>query len=67
MLACRTPPAWPPRRGLDLRRRSHRVATGTRDPLEADDRPHRWSAKPVLVLTNSAKPTKKRAKENNEK
>ena len=46
---------------------SRRAATGTRDPLEADDRPHRWSAKPVLVLTNSAKPTKKRAKENSEK
>jgi hypothetical protein len=28
---------------------------------------YRWSANPLLVLTNSAKPTKKRAKENNEK
>jgi hypothetical protein len=55
------------RSGLDLRRRSHRAVSGARDSLEADEPPHRWSAKPVLVLTNSAKPTKKRAKENNEK
>ena len=67
MLDCRTPPAGSPRRGLDLRLWSHRAVTGTRDSLEAEDPPHRWSAKPVLVLTNSAKPTKKRANENNEK
>src|SRR5829696_309665 len=35
--------------------------------LEGDGRLHRWSANPDFTLTNSAKPTRNRARENREK